>query len=123
MRIRIVALLLLLAVVAVACAPAGAPDEAAPAEDAAPAEEISAEGYEAPEPGLAPVPLEAGAQASCALVAYDGSGAKIAYMPPATEFNYYHRSHVAYAPRPVPSEHPPPGPGDYLLSHYWFHKR
>jgi ribose transport system substrate-binding protein len=88
MRIRIVALLLLLVVVAVACAPAAAPEEA-PAEVAAPAGEISAEGYEAPAPGFAPVPLEAGAHASCANVAYDGNGAKIAYMPPATEFNYY----------------------------------
>ncbi len=46
--------------------------------------------YDAPESAFAPVPLAAGAQAACLNLAYDGSGpARIAYMPPATEFNYY----------------------------------
>jgi ribose transport system substrate-binding protein len=53
------------------------------AEEAPPAE------YAAPEPGFAPVPLDEGAQAICAEVAFDGGTARIAYMPPATEFNYY----------------------------------
>lgn len=61
-----------------------------PAEEAAAGEEVSFADYDAPESAYNPVPLEAGAQASCQAVAYDGSGpANIAYMPPATEFNYY----------------------------------
>lgn len=111
MKTRLFALLVLFALLAVACTPAGAPDtgppaeEEAPAEQApaegeepveeeepmeeAPAEEISAEDYEAPAPAFDPVPLAAGAQASCANVAYDGGDLRVAYMPPATEFNYY----------------------------------
>lgn len=38
----------------------------------------------------APTPLAAGSQAACSKVAYkSGKAARIAYMPPATEFNYY----------------------------------
>ncbi len=38
----------------------------------------------------APTPLAAGSQAACSAVAYKpGKPARIAYMPPATEFNYY----------------------------------
>lgn len=48
------------------------------------------DGYTAPAPAFNPMPLAAGAQAECSNVAYDGSSAaRIAYMPPATEFNYY----------------------------------
>lgn len=37
-----------------------------------------------------PTPLASGSQASCGAVAYKpGKPARIAYMPPATEFNYY----------------------------------
>ena len=89
MKYKILVLSILLAIAIVACTTATPTEEAAPVEEGA-AEEISAEGYEAPEPAFNPVPLDAGAQASCANVAFDGSKpAKIAYMPPATEFNYY----------------------------------
>lgn len=90
MKQKILVIIILLAVLVAACTTATPTEEAAPVEEGAAAEEISAEGYEAPEPAFNPVPLDAGAQASCANVAYDGSKtAKIAYMPPATEFNYY----------------------------------
>jgi ribose transport system substrate-binding protein len=80
-------ILLALTLVLVACTPGTAPEQAAPAEEAAGGE---AAAYTAPAPGFAPVPLNAGAQAACSAVAYDGSStARIAYMPPATEFNYY----------------------------------
>jgi ribose transport system substrate-binding protein len=47
-------------------------------------------GYTSPEPAANPVPLQAGAQASCLSLAYkQGDPVRIAYMPPATEFNYY----------------------------------
>ena len=82
-----ISILLAIALLLMACTPATAPDVAAPAEEVA---EILAADYSAPDPAFDPVPLEAGAQASCAVVAYDGvSPAKIAYMPPATEFPYY----------------------------------
>jgi ribose transport system substrate-binding protein len=46
--------------------------------------------YAPAEGALAPVPLAAGAQASFDNLAYKaGKTARIAYMPPATEFNYY----------------------------------
>ena len=50
--------------------------------------------YKAPPPAFNPVYLEPGAQASCQKVAYRASARPghhplIAYMPPATEFNYY----------------------------------
>jgi ribose transport system substrate-binding protein len=50
--------------------------------------------YKAPAPAFNPVYLEPGAQASCQKVAYRASARSghrplIAYMPPATEFNYY----------------------------------
>lgn len=64
-------------------------EEAAPAEEEAPTEEAAPGEYTAPEPAFDPVPLEEGAQAMCSGLAYDGEGARIAYMPPATEFNYY----------------------------------
>jgi len=47
-------------------------------------------GYKAPEPAFDPVPLAAGAQADCAALNWTpGDTVRIAYMPPATEFNYY----------------------------------
>jgi ribose transport system substrate-binding protein len=55
----------------------------------APAEEVAVE-YTAPEPAFNPVPLEEGAQAACSALGFSGDGpVTIAYMPPATEFNYY----------------------------------
>ena len=52
---------------------------------------VSAQGgYTAPAPAKDPVPLAEGAQASCADMALEaGQTARVAYMPPATEFNYY----------------------------------
>ena len=47
-------------------------------------------GYKAPEPAFDPVPLAEGAQADCAALNWTpGDTVRIAYMPPATEFNYY----------------------------------
>jgi ribose transport system substrate-binding protein len=47
-------------------------------------------GYTAPAPAFNPVALNAGAQAECANLNWDGSSPiRIAYMPPATEFPYY----------------------------------
>lgn len=41
-------------------------------------------------PYAAPSPLAAGSQASCSKLSYrPGRAARVAYMPPATEFNYY----------------------------------
>jgi ribose transport system substrate-binding protein len=45
--------------------------------------------YEAPYGALKPVALNAGSQAACANLAYTGGAPNVAYMPPATEFNYY----------------------------------
>ena len=52
-------------------------------------EEITPGEYKAPEPAFDPVPLAEGAQAMCSALGFSGDSAKIAYMPPATEFNYY----------------------------------
>jgi ribose transport system substrate-binding protein len=57
----------------------------APAQGAAP--DYSA--YKPPYGAVSPVALNAGSQAACANLAFKGGGANIAYMPPATEFNYY----------------------------------
>ena len=82
-----ISILLATVLLLMACTTGTAPEEAAPAEEVA---EISAADYAAPDTAFDPVALEEGAQASCAAVGYDGSApAKIAYMPPATEFNYY----------------------------------
>ncbi len=97
---RIFVLLGLLALLA-ACAAPVAP--AAPAAEAPAAEgaEEAAEAAEAAEPvdyasyqpiggAFVPVPLAEGAQASCAALGFEaGQPMRIAYMPPATEFNYY----------------------------------
>lgn len=63
-------------------------EEATPVEETE-EEDVATEDYEAPDPAFDPVPLEAGAQAMCSGLAFSGDTAKIAYMPPATEFNYY----------------------------------
>ena len=50
----------------------------------------AASNYQAPLGALAPVPLAANARGSCSNLAYKkGNKIKVAYMPPATEFNYY----------------------------------
>jgi ribose transport system substrate-binding protein len=90
MKYKILGILILITIIVAACTTATPTEEPAPVEESASEEEISAEGYEAPSPAFNPVPLDAGAQATCATVAFDGSSpANIAYMPPATEFNYY----------------------------------
>ncbi|MDW7755321.1 MAG: sugar ABC transporter substrate-binding protein [Brevefilum sp.] len=45
--------------------------------------------YVVPENAFQPVALEPGAEAACSGLAFTGGTAKVAYMPPATEFNYY----------------------------------
>ncbi|MFB0537696.1 MAG: sugar ABC transporter substrate-binding protein [Anaerolineae bacterium] len=83
-------IVLSLLLVAAQCGPAPAEEAPPPEEEAPAAEEAAAVAYEAPEPAFAPVALEAGAQASCQDLAYTkGDPVRIAYMPPATEFNYY----------------------------------
>ena len=47
------------------------------------------EAYQSPYGAFSPVALKAGSQASCANRAFGGGKPRIAYMPPATEFNYY----------------------------------
>lgn len=47
------------------------------------------EAYKPPYGAYSPVPLKEGSQASCKNVAFKGGRPRIAYMPPATEFNYY----------------------------------
>jgi ribose transport system substrate-binding protein len=94
-------LLVTLALVAACAAPvapaAPAPEaapaeaEAAPAEaEAAPAEPVDYAGYQPIGDAMTPVALAEGSQASCSTVAFEaGQPIRIAYMPPATEFNYY----------------------------------
>lgn len=51
---------------------------------------LAAEPYQPPEGALKPVPLNEGAQAGFDNLKYKtGDPVRIAYMPPATEFNYY----------------------------------
>jgi ribose transport system substrate-binding protein len=64
-------------------APTTAPVEPGPA--AAP--DLSS--YEPPYGAVKPVALVAGSQALCSTSAFKGGTPNIAYMPPATEFNYY----------------------------------
>ena len=68
-------------------------EEEAKAEEPAAPEEAAAPDLASYQPiggAFAPVALAEGAQASCEAVAYEaGAPMKIAYMPPATEFNYY----------------------------------
>lgn len=90
-RLGLSLLLLALMVLAAACGQAitmETPEPVAGGEGGG--AEVSFAEYTAPAPAFNPVPLQPGAQASCQTVAYDGSGApRVAYMPPATEFNYY----------------------------------
>jgi ribose transport system substrate-binding protein len=84
-------LMLALAACAVPAAPAPAPVQEpaaeAPAAEAAP---MNLADYQPIGGAMTPVALEEGAQALCqALGQPSGDGIRIAYMPPATEFNYY----------------------------------
>ncbi len=72
--------------------PAAAPEELAPTEEPAEAAMPAAEpmAYEPIGGAFPPVALAENAQAACQDVGYvAGEPMKIAYMPPATEFNYY----------------------------------
>jgi ABC-type sugar transport system substrate-binding protein len=86
-------LVVVLVLVLAGCTPAAAPTTApAEAPVAAPDGSEAAPDYASYEPpygALTPVALNAGSQAACANLAYDGGTATVAYMPPATEFNYY----------------------------------
>lgn len=81
-------LMVMLIIFMTACGQATPTEEPTTVEETG--EEVSFADYSAPDPAYDPQPLAEGAQASCQAVAFDGSEkAKIAYMPPATEFNYY----------------------------------
>jgi len=101
---KLVYILIAVALLLAACAPAAPeaapaeepteaaeaaePTEAAePAAEEAPAEE--AVEYTLPEGAKAIVPLEPGSQSTAPLAYKPGDAVTIAYMPPATEFNYY----------------------------------
>ncbi|MGE5140379.1 MAG: sugar ABC transporter substrate-binding protein [Rudaea sp.] len=85
-------MLLMLMVVLLAAACSGPTPVPAPAATSAPAAAAAVD-YSAYEPVLGavkPVALKSGSQASCSTVAWKaGKKPSIAYMPPATEFNYY----------------------------------
>ena len=86
---KLISILVFLALVLAACAPPATPT---PTEVTAPPEEATQPpeaAYTVPEGALAPVPLEAGSQSTAAVAYKAGDPVKIAYMPPATEFNYY----------------------------------
>ena len=92
----ILSVLLALTLLLTACAqatPTEAPPEATapPPVEATepPAKPPSAEGYTPPEGALAPLPLSEGSQSTAAVAYKKGDPVRIAYMPPATEFNYY----------------------------------
>ncbi|MGD2027359.1 MAG: sugar ABC transporter substrate-binding protein [Anaerolineales bacterium] len=97
-KIYLVVLLLVFSMMLVACQPKDTGENANTAntenttttnEEDTTADEPSTAEYSAPEPAFDPVPLEEGAQASCSALGFSGDTATIAYMPPATEFNYY----------------------------------
>ncbi|MCJ7530990.1 MAG: substrate-binding domain-containing protein, partial [Anaerolineales bacterium] len=82
---RLITILFAVMFILTACAPAATPT-AAPVE----ATQAPATGaYTQPEGALAPVALAAGSQSTAPVAYKAGNKVKIAYMPPATEFNYY----------------------------------
>jgi ribose transport system substrate-binding protein len=98
---KLFALLVIVAFVLAACKPAPTQAPAAPTEPPAVAtEEVAppeateavappAAEYTPPEGALAPVPLKEGSQSTTPVAYKSGDPVRIAYMPPATEFNYY----------------------------------
>jgi ribose transport system substrate-binding protein len=84
---RILMLVATLTIILSACAPAVTPEPVAVA-TAVPAAKSSGP-YIQPEGAKAPVALDAGAQSTKPVAYKAGAKVKIAYMPPATEFNYY----------------------------------
>jgi ribose transport system substrate-binding protein len=92
---RIFTLLIALTIILTACAPVATPAPAPAEATKAPAAATSAPAasssgaYTPPEGAKAPVPLDAGSQSTKPVAFKPGAKAKIAYMPPATEFAYY----------------------------------
>lgn len=84
---RILMLVATLTIILSACAPAVTPEPVAVA-TSVPAAKSSGP-YTPPEGAKAPVPLDTGAQSTKPVAFKSGAKAKIAYMPPATEFAYY----------------------------------
>lgn len=84
---RLLYLLIALAFLLPACAPA--PTQAPVAEPTQEAALPEAGEYTPAEGALAPVPLQEGSQSTAPVAYKAGDEIKIAYMPPATEFNYY----------------------------------
>jgi ribose transport system substrate-binding protein len=90
---RLITILFAVMFILTACAPAAtptaAPVEATQAPAVAPTTAPAAGAYTQPEGALAPVALAAGSQSTAPVAYKAGNKVKIAYMPPATEFNYY----------------------------------
>jgi ribose transport system substrate-binding protein len=95
---KLLSIVIALAFILVACAPPAtqAPPAAtqAPVETTAPVVEETeappaAGEYTLPEGALSVVPLEEGSQSTTPVAYKQGDPVRIAYMPPATEFNYY----------------------------------
>ena len=96
---KLIVALIAITLILAACGPTPA---APPAETQAPAAQTqppapeteqaappAMEEYAPPEGGLMPVPLEEGSQSTAPVAYQAGDAVRIAYMPPATEFNYY----------------------------------
>ena len=91
---RIFTLLIALTFILTACAPAAtpAPDQKHQQRTCRrqhPRRQQAVGAYTPPEGAKAPVPLDEGSQSTKPVAFKPGAKAKIAYMPPATEFNYY----------------------------------
>ena len=95
---RLLSLMLAMSLLLAACAPAATPapapveaTEAPPAATEAPAQPAApaAGEYKLPEGALSVTPLKEGSQSTAPVAYKKGDPIKIAYMPPATEFNYY----------------------------------
>ena len=93
---RLITILLVITFLLSACATGGAPSASTsassqPTQAAVEPTKAPAAGgeYKVPEGAIAPVPLEAGSQSTAPVAFKPGGKARIAYMPPATEFNYY----------------------------------
>lgn len=85
---KIVTILIALGLIFAACAQAT--EEPAPVEPTAEAPEAPEVGEYTPHEGAyPPVPLDEGSQSTAPVAYKQGDPVRIAYMPPATEFNYY----------------------------------
>lgn len=86
---QILSILIAVALLLPACTPAVEPAEPAVAEPAEEAPAAEAVAYTLPEGAKVIVPLEEGSQSTAPVAYKPGDPVVIAYMPPATEFNYY----------------------------------